>query len=614
MISFRTLAGSLLLGAVLSAGALRAETPALVVPSAWTRTVPGPREAALIEQGAGRHGWPAMAAALRSAALDTYARGDLANADAWAAAARWATRWGGTEQEEALRWREVMIAEGWPASRESFIEAQSPRGATPLAERLPSALRERLLADPAWSIEYFALEKPLDHRAESLAILARLHARDPKAWDEFGALALAISLVHDTPPPAHWPHWQVPPDVLPRRLVPAEEVFDHLVSISRGGGALWRADRLEAAELRFVVDLALPPEERAWALARVRAPLPRLAETYSDIRYRHDRIDANVYIWPGPSYRLEDILREGGICVDQAYFSTQAGKARGAPTLLFAGAGRDGRHAWFGYLGPGRRWMLDAGRHASQNYVTGVALDPQTWTEISDHELKFLSEGFRRERNAREARIHADFARWLREEGRLREAEAAARAAVRLERRTIAAWDELLALRPEPGAPREGVAREAAGVLTSYPELQARFLGLAVESLRARGENAEAERLGRELARRFAGRRGDLSTREIAGQLQRAVASETVEEQMRLYRSLMRQFGRGAGAAMWDEVARPFVGTLASAGRWREARAALALARETLGANAGSQLDGEMRALDAELAQKERAAAGTATR
>ncbi len=412
----------------------------LAVPVEWTRAAPREREARLIEQGAERHGWPAMAAALRSAALDTYARGDLTNAEAWAAAARWAARWGSTEAEEDARWRAAMLEEGWPAAREAFAQAVDPaRGSTPLAERLPAALRVRLLADSAWSADYFALEKPLDRRAESLAILARLHARDAAAWEEFKALALAISLVHDTPPPAHWPHWQVPQDVLPRRLAPAEEVFDHLVALTREGRALWRADRLEAAELRFMVDIALPAEERAWALARVRAPLAKLADTYSSIQYRQDRIEADAYVWPGPGYRLEDILSEGGICVDQAYFSTQAGKARGAPTLLFAGAGRDGRHAWFGYLGPGRRWMLDAGRHASQNYVTGVAHDPQTWTEISDHELKFLSEGFRRERNAREARAHADFARWLREAGRVREAEAAARAAIRLERRTLEA-------------------------------------------------------------------------------------------------------------------------------------------------------------------------------
>ena len=37
------------------------------------------------------------------------------------------------------------------------------------------------------------------------------------------------------------------------------------------------------------------------------------------------------------------ILQEGGLCVDQAYFAAMVGKAKGVPTLLFRGAGLDGR-------------------------------------------------------------------------------------------------------------------------------------------------------------------------------------------------------------------------------------------------------------------------------
>ncbi len=563
----------------------------------------------MIDEGAGRHGWPAMAAALRAGALDVYARGDLASASGWARAARWAALWGATEEEEEARWRSAMEAEGWPGARGALAAPES--GSRPLAERLPAVLRRRLLAGGAGPAGYVEMEAEVDRRSEVLAILARLFARDAKAFEEFGELALAVAVVHDVAPPPDWPHWQVVPEALPRRLAPAEEVFDHVVAVSRDGRGLWKADKLEAAELRFLVDLALPAEERAWALGKIRSPLGKFADTYSMVRYRQDRIAENAYVWTAPSYRLEDILAAGGICVDQAYFASQAGKARGVPTLLFSGAGRDGRHAWFGHLSTGRKWSMDGGRDESQNYVTGVAHDPQTWMEISDHELKFVSEGFRRERNAREARAHAGFAAWLREAGRAREAEAAARAALRLERRVVEAWDELIALRPETGEAREGLAREAASALVAYPELQANYLGVAVESLRARGEEAEADRMGRELARRFAGKRGDLSTREIAARMERA-GDQSVEEQMRLYRGLIRQFGRGAGATMWDEVARPFVARLAAQGRWKEARAALALARESFGSNYGSQIGVEMRALDAEIVERARAAGAAA--
>jgi hypothetical protein len=578
----------------------------IAVPSEWLRAAPGPREAALLEQGAGRHGWRAMAGALRTASTGAYLRGDLGNAQAWAMATRWAEIWGSTEGEEHERWRAAMEAEGWPGMRAEAVSKPDP--ARPLAERLPAELRMRLLADPTWSAEYFALEKSVDRRGEVLGILARLHQGDAAGLAEFSRLAMAVALVHDTPPPPEWPHGQVTAEALPRRLAPAEDVFRHLAGISREGKALWRADKLETAELRFAVDLALPAEEREWALGKIKAPLANLAEVYSSIHYRRDRVEDGVYVWPGARYRLEDILREGGICVDQAYFATQAGKARGVPTILFCGAGRDGRHAWFGHLGQGRKWFMDGGRHESQNYVTGVALDPQTWTEVSDHELKFLSEGFRRERNAREARTHADFARWLLEDGKGREAETAARAAVRLERRTLDAWDLLLERRPAPGAEREAVAKEAAGGFSAYPDLQARYLGIAVESLRARGEVAEADRMGRELARRFAEKRGDLSTREISAQLARAMTSASVEEQVRLYRSLLRQFGRGAGTAMWDEVVRPFVAHLAASGRWKEAKAALKIARESLGVVHGSQMEAEMRELDAKLSELARVA------
>ena len=36
---------------------------------------------------------------------------------------------------------------------------------------------------------------------------------------------------------------------------------------------------------------------------------------------------SNVGMWPDKSYSLPAILGAGGICVDQAYFATQAGKA-----------------------------------------------------------------------------------------------------------------------------------------------------------------------------------------------------------------------------------------------------------------------------------------------
>lgn len=86
----------------------------LELPAEWLRAGPGAKEAGLIEEGAVRHGWPAMASALRAGALRAYERGNLAAAEAWAGAAGWAEIWATTEREEGERRRRVEEGEAAP--------------------------------------------------------------------------------------------------------------------------------------------------------------------------------------------------------------------------------------------------------------------------------------------------------------------------------------------------------------------------------------------------------------------------------------------------------------------------------------------------------------------
>ena len=574
---------------------------AQTVPEEWLRATPNSEQAKAIERGAGEYGWPAMAVALRRAAMQAYSRGNYTAADGWRLAASWAAAWAEPVGEHVANWRAAMSEAGWsfgPSAR----QPDSPE--LVVGGWLDEAVRVRVLGDTAFSAQYFALENPLDFRPEVYRLLNELYAASPEKFSTYASLVVAVALVYDTPPPNNWPHWQVKPEALPRKLPGAREAFDYFTQLDGSGKSLQPLAKLDAAELRFLVDLALPEAERAWAREKVKTPLAKLENTYDDVSYRQDRIEKEVYVWPGESYTLEEILSEGGICVDQAYFATQAGKARGVPTLLFAGAGLDGRHAWFGFLGTGREWRMDAGRHEGQRYVVGKAIDPLSWTDISDHELAFLSEGFRRENNAREAAIHAAFARWLWEDGDRVGAGKAARQAVRLERRTLAAWDLLLELHPGPGREREAVAYEAVSGLTSYPELHARYMGVVVGSLYARGETSRAEFLERELARRFKGSRTDLAVKQVAEQMRRAQAGQRIEEQVRLFEILMRQFGLGGGAAMWDEVVRPFAQHLADTGRVKEARAALRRGREAMGVVPGTQMAIEMAKFDEGLAKR----------
>jgi hypothetical protein len=579
--------------------ALRADEVAdgPAIPAAWLQKVPGRLEAEQIELGARKQGWPAMAGALRRAATGLYVRGQISLAESWYFAARWAEIFGETEVSSRGRWRETMQREGLPMGR--FASGLATE--EPLAAGVSRDLQLELLANLTFSAAYFKMERAEDYRPEVLAILDRLRSKDPVVFREFASLALALAVVYDVAPPRYWPHGQVSQAALPRRLPAPEEAWTFLVTAEREGKSLHRLRQLDASELRFLVDLAAPQDELRWAQANVKTPLSRLAETYSSITYTTVRAMDEIYQWPGPDYALETIKKQGGICVDQAYFATQAGKARGVPTLLFSGTGQDSRHAWFGYLGSGRRWELNAGRYEAQKYVTGTAYDPQTWGEISDHELVFMSEGFRRQAAYRTSRVHGGFARWLLEDGRAAQAAAAARVAVGLERRNLEAWDVLLATAPEPGAVRESVLREAARVLQAYPDLQAGFLREVAASLRQRGELALAEQEEKGLARRFQTKRADISLRQVSEQMERARSTLPLDGQLRLYRSLVRQFGRGAGIGFYDEVTRPLLNDLIREGKFREAREVAALVAQNLDAGPGTQLGEELRRWENEL-------------
>jgi hypothetical protein len=409
---------------------------------------------------------------------------------------------------------------------------------------------------------------------------------------------MAIALVYDSPPPFYWPHGQVKSDALPRQLPQPVDAFKFFVDSDRSGVTLHKLSALPVSELKFAVDLAAPFSELQWAQRQIKSTLAQLPKTYDLVRYRIDRLEAQQYVWPSASYELARIYSEGGICVDQAYFASQAGKARGVPTLLFHGEGQDGRHAWFGYLGSGQHWVLDAGRYAEQRYVTGLAIDPQTWAVLSDHDLQFLSEGFRKLPPYQQSRQYELFAKLYLRLGKSKESAAAARKAVNAERRNLAGWETLLAA--TEGADfrvREGLLREAALALQRYPDLNAFFVRALAASMRGRGEGSAADFEERSIARKNQGTRTDLAVDQAAEIVTRVLKDTPLPEQMRVFRLALRQYGEDSGVDFYDRVVVPFVAALVSEQHRGDAKIAVAEARLALKPATLSQLDKEMKAL-----------------
>ncbi|MDI1337917.1 MAG: hypothetical protein PSU94_17185 [Lacunisphaera sp.] len=571
------------------------------IPAAEWKQAPTPARIADLVDRAGQLGWAGAGPLLREAAMQAY-EGNADSAPAWYYLYRWADLLGTPSNRAIQQW--IKAVEAAKVAHPNMPAHYASRSGA-LAAALSPELQRALLGNPAFSGEFFALLAPVDNPAQVLAILQQIYAAEPALFADYPSLALAVAVVYDVPPPPLWPHGQVGARLLPRRLPPPVEAFAYWAKLDRANFTMQRLRRLPASELKFLVDAVVPFSELDWARKNVGPGLADFAQAYDLVKYRKDRVALNQFNWPGADYRLDTILAQGGICVDQAYFASTVGKAKGIPTIMFSGAGLDGRHAWFGYLAAGERWHLDCGRYADQRYVVGVAYDPQTWANINDHELLFITERFRLLPTYRLSVMHTNFAaEYLRDQAP-NQALKAAREAVNRERRNLDAWQMLVkaqqAAAPEDLRGREAVLRDAARAFQKYPDLENYFTRLRVEVLRQRGETSLANFEAQRLTQKYQADRVDLSLQTATDALERSMRQDDLATQVRTYNKILDTSGRGAAIDFYDKVVAPFAQHLAEAGQVPAALQALDRARKTLRVEPGKQLELEMNGLVARL-------------
>lgn len=573
----------------------RADEPA--IPAGELARAPGPVRIAALVQGAATQGWGSEVRELRRAALAAY-EGGSGYAPDWYYLYRWADLLATPCNKATENW--IHAVEAAKVAHPNMASHYDSRPGS-LAAALSPELQLALLGNAVFSEEFFALLSPVDNPAQVLAILQQIYTAEPALFADYRSLALAVAVVYDVPPPPTWPHGQVGAPLLPRTLPLPVQAFAYWAKLDRANLTMQRLRRLPASELKFLVDVVAPFSELDWARRNVPPGLADLAKAYDLVKYRKDRLALNQFTWPGANYRLETILQAGGICVDQAYFASTVGKAKGIPTIMFRGAGLDGRHAWFGYLDAGERWHLDCGRYADQRYVVGLAFDPQTWANINDHELLFIAERFRALPTYRLSVMHANFAvEYLRDKAPDL-ALKAAHEAVNRERRNLDAWQVLIRAQQaaEPGDLRglETVLRDAVRALQKYPDLENYFTRLLVDVLRRRGETSLANFEAQRLSQKYQAERVDLSIQSSADVMERSMRQDDLATQIRTYNQVLDTNGRGAAIDFYDKVVVPFAEHLAGVGQVPAALQAVDRARRTLRVEPGKQLDLEMQDL-----------------
>jgi tetratricopeptide (TPR) repeat protein len=575
------------------------------IPDREFAQAPSAQRVAAIQAEAAQVGWAAVAPSLRSAAVRTYERKG-AQAQAWYYLYRWADLFGQTGIEAVDRWSDAVRQ-----SRVGYGDGFQGIHPTdrPLGDLVPPDLQAYMMGSPDFSDQFFTTLSPLDQPLMVLHTLAVLWSRNPAEFREYPNLAIAIAVVYDVPPPSIWPHRQVTQRSLPRGLFPPAEIFGFFVKSDRTGALLQPLRKLPASELKYVVDTSANLDELFWAQQKFRLPLAALSKVYEAVPYRRDRLAARIMVWPLASYRLPDILQAGGICVDQAYFAAMVGKAKGVPTLIFEGAGLDGNHAWFGFLDGDGHWQLDCARYLYQEFAVGFAIDPQTWTIISDHELKFLDEGFRRLSLFKMSVVHRQFSEIYLGAGDNASAAKAARAAVSIEPRNLEAWYRLLAAQERMGIPprqQEQSMQEAALIFQRYADVEADFKRRLAASLRGRGEASAADLLERSIVHEDETARESMSVQQAYDIVQHSMQNDGLDASIKTYYAVLNSFGRGADIVFFHQVVQPFVEYLLRNERPDEAVQAVGRARRIMRVEPRGQLDAEMSALTGRIQSADR--------
>ncbi|MFO0861124.1 MAG: hypothetical protein U0570_11245 [Phycisphaerales bacterium] len=142
--------------------------------------------------------------------------------------------------------------------------------------------------------------------------------------------------------------------------------------------------------LVYVVDTTAKISELEWALNAYKANRS-IGERYFDVQYDYNHfVQGAAKKVTTEGFSLQNILKYGGVCIDQAYFASNVAKSGGIPAAIMRGRSAEVSHAWVAYL----QWTPKSatfdtlkGRYPEYRAVMGVVTDPQTGYTVTEAEL-----------------------------------------------------------------------------------------------------------------------------------------------------------------------------------------------------------------------------------
>ena len=440
-----------------------------------------------------------------------------------------------------------------------------------------------------------------DYWPGALQRLQEIRLENPEQFAKYRGLAVALALVYDQAWPLFWPHRQVDPKHVPIAKMSAAQWFSFWVESNESSTLMFDLRTLSPSEIKFIVDAPVELSEFRWARKHAKYQRSEFAKAFDAVTYSVDRANSGRFNWTQGEYTLQNLRLQDGICVDQAYYAVIVGKARGLPTLFFTGQGSQGGHAWFGYMKMPGHWELDCGRYKNQNYAIGIALDPQTWLPISDHELKFRQRGLSDARAYFAAEDDILIGRMSEAAGDGPKALKAYESAIQVCPQNPAGWtakaDYLLQTGASLSARRSHHEAAIRQFLTHRDARVVNQVALA-KIARQAGAVQEAESLERQIIAQNKRRRSDLSVNVAAEKILTLLEGRRFDLALTEYRRQLRNFAGAGGGNFFYDIVQPLAEALLADGREHEAREVLTLARRALQPETGGTLENDLRELE----------------
>ena len=354
----------------------------------------------------------------------------------------------------------------------------------------PSGLITFLKANPNVRREFWrALDTRFDDAKAACEIFDALRLLDEKQFLVNFQVAIAFAVVYDSPPATVSSRYNALWAVRESQFGPTlsyKELWSYFTDQKNQSRFMFKPKSLPWPVLVQLVDLDVSQAEIDWALSQYGGKKVDLTALYSSVPYDNAKLAHSATKLGDKPYTLENLRQYGGVCVDQAHFSSRVAKIFGVPSLKCCGNGRYGGvgHCWSGYLAAKGKSpeLAFTGRYKGDYYYFGKAFDPQTSTEVLDRDVELLYAGASSGGEAWATATH--LARIARNcDGHPEQATIIAREALKRSPLVAEAWRVLL--RTVAPAEADKAWQTLAKVSGNFPDLAWEGLRIALERMPA---------------------------------------------------------------------------------------------------------------------------------